>query len=52
MKKVRSGASGGVFYLGRVLIGVWAFLAAVRLGLVAGVWTLTDKRTAMLEKKP
>ena len=37
MKKVRSGASGGVFYLG--------------LALIAGVWTLTDKLTALLEKK-
>ena len=51
MKKVRSGASGGVFYLGLALIGVLAIPAAVLLGLIAGVWTLTDKLTALLEKK-
>ena len=50
MKKVRSGASG-VFYLGLALIGVLAIPAAVLLGLIAGVWTLTDKLTALLEKK-
>ena len=49
MKKVRSGASGGVFYLGLALIGVLAIPAAVLLGLIAGVWTLTDKLTALLE---
>ena len=51
MKKVRSGASGGVFYLGLALIGVLAIPAAVLLGLIAGVWTLTDKLTALLEDK-
>lgn len=51
MKKVRSGASGSVFYLGLALIGVLAIPAAVLLGLIAGVWTLTDKLTALLEKK-
>ena len=51
MKKVRSGASGVVFYLGLALIGVLAIPAAVLLGLIAGVWTLTDKLTALLEKK-
>ena len=51
MKKVRSGASVGVFYLGLALIGVLAIPAAVLLGLIAGVWTLTDKLTALLEKK-
>ena len=51
MKKVRSGSSGGVFYLGLALIGVLAIPAAVLLGLIAGVWTLTDKLTALLEKK-
>lgn len=51
MKKVRSGASGGVFYLDLALIGVLAIPAAVLLGLIAGVWTLTDKLTALLEKK-
>ena len=51
MKKVRSGASGGVFYLGLALIGVLAIPAAVLLGLIAGVWTLTDKLTALLEEK-
>lgn len=47
---MRSGASGGVFYLGLALIGVLAIPAAVLLGLIAGVWTLTDKLTALLEK--
>lgn len=51
MKKVRSGASSGVFSLGLALIGVLAIPAAVLLGLIAGVWTLTDKLTALLEKK-
>ena len=51
MKKVRSGASSGVFYLGLALIGVLAIPAAVLLGLIAGVWTLTDKLTALLSEK-
>ena len=38
-------------YLGLALIGVLAIPAAVLLGLIAGVWTLTDKLTALLEKK-
>ena len=50
MKKARSGFSGGVFYLGLVTIGVLAIPAAVLLGLIAGVWTLTDKLTALLAK--
>ena len=33
------------------LIAVLAIPAAVLLGLIAGVWTLTDKLTALLEKK-
>ena len=37
MKKVRSGASGGVSYLSLALIGVLAIPAAVLLGLIAGV---------------
>ena len=49
MKKARSGLSGGIFYLGLALIGVLAIPAALLLGLIAGVWTLTDRLTAMLE---
>ena len=41
---------GGVFYLGLALIGVVMIPVAVLLGLIAGVWTLTDKLTALLEK--
>ena len=48
---MRSADSGGEFYLGLALIGVLAIPAAVLLGLIAGVWTLTDKLTALLEKK-
>ena len=48
-KKVRSGASGSVYYLGLALIGVLAIPAAVLLGLIAGVWTLTVKLSALLE---
>ncbi len=48
MKKARSGLSGGIFYLGLALIGVLAIPAAVLLGLIAGVWTLTDRLTALL----
>ena len=44
MKKTRDGISGGV-------IGVLAIPAAVLLGLIAGVWTLTDKLTAILSEK-
>ena len=51
MKKARSGLSGGIFYLGLALIGVLAIPAAVLLGLIAGVWTLTDRLTAMLETR-
>ena len=43
--------SGGVFYLGLAVIGVLAIPAAVLLGLIAGVWTLTDKLTAILSEK-
>ena len=50
MKKARSGLSGGIFYLGLALIGVLAIPAALLLGLIAGVWTLTDRLTALLEK--
>ena len=49
MKKARSGLSGGIFYLGLALIGVLAIPAALLLGLIAGVWTLTDRLTALLE---
>lgn len=51
MKKARSGLSGGIFYLGLALIGVLAIPAALLLGLIAGVWTLTDRLTAMLETR-
>ena len=51
MKKARSGLSGGIFYLGLELIGVLAIPAAVLLGLIAGVWTLTDRLTALLEAR-
>ena len=51
MKKARSGLSGGIFYLGLALIGVLAIPAAVLLGLIAGVWTLTDRLTALLETR-
>jgi len=43
--------SGGVFYLGLAVIGVLAIPAAVLLGLIAGVWTLTDRLTAFLSEK-
>ena len=29
----------------------WQYVVALLLGLIAGVWTLTDKLTALLEKK-
>ena len=51
IKKAKDGVSGGVFYLGLAVIGVLAIPAAVLLGLIAGVWTLTDKLTALLEDK-
>ena len=51
MKKTRDGISGGGFYLGLAVIGVLAIPAAVLLGLIAGVWTLTDKLTAILSEK-
>ena len=34
-----------------VVIGVLAIPAAVLLGLIAGVWTLTDRLTAFLSEK-
>ena len=43
IKKAKDGVSGGVFYLGLAVIGVLAIPAAVLLGLIAGVWTLTDE---------
>ena len=49
MKKARSGLSSGIFYLGLALIGVLAIPAALLLGLIAGVWTLTDRLTVLLE---
>ena len=51
IKKAKDGISGGVFYLGLAVIGVLAIPAAVLLGLIAGVWTLTDKLTALLSEK-
>ena len=51
MKKAKNGVSGGVVYLGLAVIGVLAIPAAVLLGLIAGVWTLTDKLTAILSEK-
>ena len=51
MKKARSGLSGGIFYLGLALIGVLAIPAALLLGLIAGVWMLTDRLTALLETR-
>ena len=51
IKKAKNGVSGGVFYLGLAVIGVLAIPAAVLLGLIAGVWTLTDKLTALLSEK-
>ena len=51
MKNTKTGLSGGVFYLGLAVIGVLAIPAAVLLGLIAGVWTLTDKLTAILSEK-
>ena len=51
MKKAKDGISGGVFYLGLAVIGVLAVPAAVLLGLIAGVWTLTDRLTAFLSEK-
>ena len=51
MKKARSGLSSGIFYLGLALIGVLAIPAALLLGLIAGVWTLTDRLTALLETR-
>ncbi len=50
-KAKENGVSGGVFYLGLAVIGVLAIPAAVLLGLIAGVWTLTDKLTALLSEK-
>lgn len=51
IKKAKDGVSGGVFYLGLAVIGVLAIPAAVLLGLIAGVWTLTDRLTAFLSEK-
>ena len=51
MKKVRSGASGGVFYLGLALIGVLAIPAAVLFGLIYLVWTVSDAVTGRLEHR-
>lgn len=50
IKKAKDGISGGVFYLGLAVIGVLAIPAAVLLGLIAGVWTLTDRLTAALSQ--
>ena len=50
-KKAKDGISGGVFHLGLAVIGVLAIPAAVLLGLIAGVWTLTDRLTAFLSEK-
>lgn len=36
---------------GLAVIGVLAIPAAVLLGLIAGVWTLTDRLTAFLSEK-
>lgn len=51
MKKAKDSISGGIFYLGLAVIGVLAIPAAVLLGLIAGVWTLTDKATAFFSAK-
>lgn len=51
IKRAKDGISGGVFYLGLAVIGVLAIPAAVLLGLIAGVWTLTDRLTAFLSEK-
>ena len=51
IKKAKDGVSGGEFYLGLAVIGVLAIPAAVLLGLIAGVWTLTDRLTAFLSEK-
>ena len=51
IKKAKDGVSSGVFYLGLAVIGVLAIPAAVLLGLIAGVWTLTDRLTALLSEK-
>mgnify|MGYP006955616973 CR=1 FL=1 len=51
MKKTTDGSYGGGFYLWLVVIGVLGIPAAVLLGLIAGVWTLTDKLTAILSEK-
>lgn len=51
MKIIWKGLSKAAFYLGLSLIGVLAVPAAVFLGLIAGVWTLTDKLTAFLDKR-
>lgn len=51
IKRAKDGVSGGVFYLGLAVIGVLAIPAAVLLGLIAGVWTLTDRLTALLSEK-
>ena len=50
-QKIRSDISGGIFYAGLAVIGILAIPAAVLLGLIAGVWTLTDKLTAILSAK-
>lgn len=47
MKAVRAGLARGVFYLGLVLIGLLAIPAALLLGLIAGLWCLTDHLTAL-----
>lgn len=51
IKRAKDGVSGGVFYLGLAVIRVLAIPAAVLLGLIAGVWTLTDRLTAFLSEK-
>lgn len=51
MKNTKTGLSGGVFYLGLAVIGVLAIPAGVLLALIAGVWSLTDKLTAALDRK-
>ena len=51
MKNTKAGLSGGIFYLGLAVIGVLAIPAGVLLALIAGVWSLTDKLTAALDRK-
>ena len=51
MKNTKTGLSGGIFYLGLAVIGVLAIPAGLLLALIAGVWSLTDKLTAALDRK-